>query len=144
MPLPKIKKASAEKINQDLYKVTVSLYNERLMPTLSSQAAQNQVQRPDVLSLKGDAEVLAAGRTQGTGLPAGIPRRYLRYFRGMGAGGAEVNLMEQKDLSQLKLTSGIPGRTEVEYQFLVKGKGKVTVELDCLKGGTHAKNLELK
>ncbi len=144
MPLPKIKKASAEKINQDLYKVTVSLYNERLMPTLSSQAVQNQVQRPDVLSLKGDVEVLAAGQTQGTGLPAGIPRRYLRYFRGMGAGGSDVNLIDQKDPSQLKLTSGIPGRTEVEYQFLVKGKGKITVELDCLKGGTHTKNLELK
>jgi hypothetical protein len=144
MPLPVIKDVSAEKINSDLYKVKVSLYNERLMPTMSAVAVQNQVQRPDMLSIKGDVEVLAAGQSQGTGLPAGIPRRYLRYFRGMGAGGADVNLMEQKEASRLKLTSGIPGRTELEYQFLVKGKGEIEVELDCLKGGTHTKTVVLK
>jgi len=144
MPLPEIKKASAEKINSGLYKVKVSIYNERLMPTVSAQAVQNQVQRPDILSVKGDVEVLAAGQAQGAGLPAGIPRRYLRYFRRMGAGGPDVTLMEQKEPSRLKLFSGIPGRTEVEYQFLVKGKGNITVELDCLKGGIHTRKIELK
>jgi len=143
MPLPVIKKVSAEKINPDLYKVTVALYNERLMPTLSAAAVQNQVQRPDLLSLKGNIEVLAAGQAQGTGLPAGIPRRFLRYFRGRGAGGTDVTLIDQKDISCLKLISGISGRTEAEYQFLVKGKGEVTVELDCVKGGTHTKKLLL-
>jgi len=143
MPLPVIKKVSTEKINPDLYKVTVALYNERLMPTLSAAAVQNQVQRPDLLSLKGNIEVLAAGQAQGTGLPAGIPRRFLRYFRGRGAGGTDVTLIDQKDISCLKLISGISGRTEAEYQFLVKGKGEVTVELDCVKGGTHTKKLLL-
>ncbi|MFW6140683.1 MAG: M14 family zinc carboxypeptidase, partial [Acidobacteriota bacterium] len=144
MPLPKIKKVSAEKVSSDLYKVKVSISNGRLMPTLSAQAIESQVQRPDVLSVQGDVDVLAAGQSQGTGLPAGIPRRYLRYFRGMGAADSDVNLIEQKDPTRLKLFNGIPGRTEVEYQFLIKGKGKVTVELDCLKGGTHTKDLELK
>lgn len=144
MPFPKIKKVSAEKLESDLYKVKVSIYNERLMPTVSAQAVQNQVQRPDILSIQGDVEVLAAGQSQGTGLPAGIPRRFLRYFRGMGAADSEVNLIEQKDPSRLKLYNGIPGRTEVEYQFLVKGKGEVQVELDCLKGGTHTKKVSLK
>jgi len=144
MPLPVIKNVSTEKINSDLYKVTVTLYNERLMPTLSSAAVQNQVQRPDMLSLKGNIEVLAAGQAQGTGLPAGIPRQFLMFFRGRGAGGQDVTLIDQKDPGNIKLFNGISGRTEAEYHFLVKGKGEITVELDCVKGGTHPHKIQLK
>jgi hypothetical protein len=144
MPLPVIKDVSAEKINPDLYKVTVTLYNKHLMPTLSAAAVQNQVQRPDMLSLKGNIEVLAAGRGQGTGLPSGIPRRFLMFFRGRGAGGSDVTLIDQKDPGNIKLFNGISGRSEAEYQFLIRGKGEVTVELDCVKGGTHTQKIQLK
>jgi hypothetical protein len=144
MPLPIIKKVSAEKLDSGLYRLKVALYNERLMPTMSTAAAQNMVQRPDILSIQGNVDVLAAGQGQSTGLPAGIPRRFLRYFRGRGAADSDVNLIDQKDLKNLKLTSGIPGKSEVEYQFLITGKGQVTVKLDCLKGGKHTKKIELK
>jgi hypothetical protein len=144
MPLPIIKKVSAEKINSDLYMVKVALYNERLMPTMSAAAIQNQVQRPDILSLDGNVKVLAAGQTLGLGLPAGIPARFRRFFRGFGAQDSDVSLIDQKDPKNLNLTSGIPGNNEVEFQFLVEGKGNVTVKLDCLKGGKHSKTVELK
>jgi len=144
MPLPIIKKVSAEKLDAGLYRLKVVLYNERLMPTMSTAAAQNMVQRPDILSIRGNVDVLAAGQGQGTGLPAGIPRRFLRYFRGRGAADSDVTLIDQKDLKNLKLTSGIPGKSEVEYQFLISGKGQVTVKLDCLKGGKHTKKIEMK
>ncbi len=144
MPLPIIKKVSAKKINSDLSLVKVALYNERLMPTMSGAAIQNQVQRPDILSLDGNVKVLAAGQTQGTSLPAGIPARFRRFFRGFGAQDSDVSFIDQKDPKNLNLTNGIPGNSEVEYQFLVEGKGSVTVKLDCLKGGKHSMTLELK
>jgi hypothetical protein len=111
---------------------------------MSSAAIQNQVQRPDILSLDGNVKVLAAGQTLGTSLPAGIPARFRRFFRGFGAQDSDVSLIDQMDPKNLKLTNGIPGNSEVEYQFLVEGKGNVTVKLDCRKGGKHSKTATLK
>jgi hypothetical protein len=144
MPQPIIKKVTAEKVAGNLYKVNVALYNSRLMPTMSQAAVTNKVQRPDILSVDGDIKVLAAGRKASMSLPAGIPAMYRRFFRGMGARDSDVTVIEQKDLRNLKLLSGIPGRTEVEYQFLVEGKGKVSVTLDCVKGGHALETVELK
>ncbi|MGB2765263.1 MAG: M14 family metallopeptidase [Candidatus Aminicenantaceae bacterium] len=144
MPLPVIKKIDAEKVSGNLYKVTVAIYNSRLMPTMSQAAIANKVQRPDILSIDGKVKVLAAGQKMGTSLPAGIPARFRGYFRGFGARDSEVTAIDQKDLTNLKLTNGIPGKSEVEYQFLIEGKGKVSVTLDCLKGGKHTKEIILK
>jgi len=80
----------------------------------------------------------------GTSLPAGIPARFRRFFRGFGARDSEVTTIDQKDLPNLKLTNGIPGNSEAEYQFLVEGKGQVKVTLDCLKGGKHTQTIILK
>jgi hypothetical protein len=144
MPLPIIKSVSAEKISSGLYRLKVNLYNERLMPTMSAAAVSNMVQRPDILSIDGKVKVLAAGQAAGTGMPSGIPAQFRRFFRGRGAAVGDVTFIDQKDLKNLKLTSGIPGRSEVEYHFLVEGKGNVTVKLDCKKGGKHSKSIVLK
>jgi hypothetical protein len=146
MPHPIIKKVESEKIDGKLHRVVVTLYNERLMPTLSAAAATNQVQRPDILSLDGGIEVLAAGSSQAAGVPAGIPAQFMRFFRrGRGGGGGDdVTFIEQKDLKNLRLYNGIPGRGEVEYHFLVEGSGTVTVKLDCVKGGKDSKAVTLK
>jgi len=144
MPLPVIKKVDSEKVAGNLYKVNVTLYNSHLMPTMSQAAVTNRVQRPDILSIDFKGKVLAAGQKMGTSLPAGIPARFRRFFRGFGARDSEVTMIDQKDLNNLKLTSGIPGNSEAEYQFLVEGKGQVKVTLDCLKGGKHTQTITLK
>jgi hypothetical protein len=144
MPLPVIKKVEAEKIAPRVFKLKVSLYNERLMPTMSAAAFENRVQRPDILSIIGDVKVLAAGKNASTNLPAGVPARFRRFFRRFSASSSDVNRIEQKDLKNLRLTQGIPGKSEVEYIFLVEGKGKVNIKLDCTKGGKHTKSMVLK
>ena len=145
MPLPVIKKMQSEKIDGKLHKVIVTLYNDRLMPTMSSAAVTGKVQRPDLLVLDGNVKVLAVGSSQSAGMPAGIPAQFMRYFRrGRGGGGDAITFIEQKDLKNLKLTNGIPGRTEVEYHFLVEGSGSVTAKLDCVKGGKQSKSITLK
>ena len=55
-----------------------------------------------------------------------------------------MTFIEQKDLKNLRLLNGIPGRGEVEYHFLVEGSGTVTVKLDCVKGGKDSKTVSLK
>jgi hypothetical protein len=143
MPLPVIKAVKAEKIDGRLYKLKVTVYNERLMPTMSAAAIKNRVQRPDRLSLEGSGTVLAAAVNQQPGLPPGIPRRFLRYFRRR-PGGDDLTFIDQKNPENLVLTRGIPGRSEVEYQFLVEGSGEFKVVLDCVKGGRHVQTVRLK
>jgi hypothetical protein len=77
-------------------------------------------------------------------MPSGIPARFRRFFRRFGSRGDTLTFIDQKDLKNLKLASGIPSRSEVEYQFLVEGKGRITVTLDCVKGGEHTKTINLK
>lgn len=144
MPLPVIKKVTAEKLGSNSYEVKVALYNSRVMPTISNTAFQQKVQRPDILSLDGNIKVVAAGTKRGFSMPAGIPARFRRYFSRRGGGDSDVTFIEQKDPANLKLAQGIPGKSEVEYHFLVEGKGDVTVKLDCLKGGKHTKKITLK
>lgn len=141
MPLPIIKEVSAEKISGDLYKLKVTIYNERLMPTMSAAAIENKVQRPDILSIDGNVKVLAAGLNKNSRLST-IPERFRRYY--LRAEDSDVDFIDQKDLKNLILTRGIPGQAEIEYDFLVEGKGKVKVNLDCLKGGKHTKEIMLK
>ncbi len=141
MPLPVIKKVTAEKIASGLTKLKVTIYNERLMPTISAVAIENKVHRPDILSIEGNIKVLAAGRNNSSTLSS-VPRRFRRYF--MRTQDSDVNYIDQKDLKNLRLTGGIPGRAEVEYDFLVEGKGKVNVTLDCLKGGKHTQEIVIR
>ncbi len=144
MPLPVIKKVRSEKIDGKLHKVIVTLYNDRLMPTMSSAAVTGKVQRPDILMLDGNVKVLAAGSSQSAGMPSGIPAQFMRFFRRGRGGGDSITFIEQKDLKNLRLTNGIPGRTEVEYHFLVEGSGSVNIKLDCVKGGKQNKAITLQ
>ena len=111
------------------------------MPTMSATAIENKIQRPDILSIDGDVKVLAAGMDKSSRLSA-VPERFRRYF--LQREDSDVDFIDQKDLKNLKLTRGIPGNAEVKYDFLVDGNGKVTVKLDCLKGGKHTKEILLK
>jgi hypothetical protein len=140
MPKPKIKKVTVEKVASGLKKLKVTIYNEKLMPTMSATAIENKVQRPDILSIEGNVKVLAAGKNKSSNL-AGVPERYRRYY--LRVEDSDVDYIDQKDLKNLRLTSGIPGKAEVEYNFLVEGKGKVTVKLDCMKGGKDSKEIVL-
>ena len=141
MPLPIIKSVSVEKISGDLHKLKVTIYNERLMPTMSAVAIANKVQRPDILSIDGNVKVLAAGINKNSRMST-IPERFRRYF--FRTEDSDVDFIDQKDLKNLKLTRGIPGTAEIEYDFLIEGKGKIQIKLDCLKGGKHQKEVVLK
>lgn len=140
MPLPKIKKVEKEKIAGNLTKVKVTIYNERLEPTMSASAIENKVQRPDILSIEGNVKVLAAGRNRSSSMSQ-VPARFRRFF--MRVEDSDVDYIDQKDLKKLRLYNGIPGKAEVEYDFLIEGKGKIKIKLDCLKGGKDEKVITL-
>ncbi|HDP98673.1 MAG TPA: peptidase M14 [bacterium] len=141
MPMPSIKKLEAEKISGSLFRLKITLYNERIMPTMSAAAIENKVQRPDILSIDGPVKALAAGRNKSYGLSQ-VPERYRRYF--LRTEDSDVDYIDQKDLKNLRLTHGIPGKAEIQYEFLIEGKRNVTVTLDCQKGGTDSQKITIQ
>ncbi len=141
MPLPKIKKVEAEKIAPNLTKLKVTIYNEKLMPTMSAAAIERKVQRPDILSIEGPVKVLAVGKNKSS-LLSQVPERYRRYY--LRVEDSDVDYIDQKDLKNLRLYNGIPGKAEIEYDFLVEGKGKIKIKLDCQKGGKSQQTFIVK
>jgi hypothetical protein len=141
MPLPKIKQVRIKQVAGKLKRLYITLYNERLMPTMSATAIENRVQRPDILTIEGNVKVLAAGYKRSMNL-SGVPARFRRFIRRFS--GSTMSLVDDKDLKKIKIHSGIPGKSELEYEILVEGKGPVTLKLDCRKGGVDTKTIKLK
>lgn len=106
-------------LGDGLREVTAVIYNERLMPTHSSQDVKNKIEVPDYVSIKTSGKVLA----------------------GMVVENADLNqTVEQKENPQTISVSNIPGLGTVTVRWIVQGSGPVTVSVESRKGGTAAKS----
>jgi hypothetical protein len=96
-----------------LTEVTATIYNERLMPTHSSQDLKYKIERPDYVSIRG-AKVVA----------------------GMVVENADFNIVkEQKNHPEKIAVDNIPGMGTVKVRWLVSGSGNYTISVDSAKGG---------
>lgn len=101
-------------LGDGLREVTAVIYNERLMPTHSSQDVKNKIEVPDYISIKTSGKVLA----------------------GMIVENADLNqTVEQKENPQTIEIGNIPGLGAVTVRWIVQGSGPVTVTVQSRKGG---------
>ncbi len=131
--MPKIKMGEAEvqKLGGDIYRVFVDLVNPKVAPTILERAAQNNVIRPDLLTMEGkDAAVISASWIDN--------REVYRVKPNV------TSFIDQKDLKRIILRNGTPGKTTRTILYLVKGSGDVTVTYDSIKGGTATQKVTLK
>ncbi|MBN1350463.1 peptidase M14 [candidate division KSB1 bacterium] len=125
MPLPRIKNVDIVKLNNNVFKLRVTLENRREIPTVSQLASDRQLHRPDILSLEGEsARVLSAGFL------------WNKWF-------GSVDLIE-KQPERIVLKQGIKGNSTELIEWIVQGRGSARIKLDCLKGGIDEKRIELK
>jgi hypothetical protein len=118
MPLVRLSQPSVEALEDGLWRVRVRIDNERLAPTILALAQRNQVVRPDVVRLTGaGTTVVAAGWVRDRFRPG------------------TTDLIDQKDLSRILVRNGHPGRTTRVLEYLVRGRGSVTIVYDSAKGG---------
>lgn len=130
MPLIKIGEATAEKMGGDVYRLLVDISNPKVAPTIMDKAAQNNVVRPDLLTLEGkNVEIISASWIDNKELYRVKP--------------SVTSLIDQKNLRRIMLRNGFPGKTTRTIMYLVKGSGDVTVKYDSVKGGTTAKAVKL-
>jgi hypothetical protein len=118
MPLMSIGDTSVERIDGDVWRVRVDIANERLIPTITVRARENKVVRPDLITVDGNVEIIAAGWVQDRFRPGPIDR------------------IEQEELDRIIVRSGHPGRTTRTIEYLVRGSGDMTVTYSAVKGGT--------
>ena len=102
-----------ENIGGGLRQITATIYNERLMPTHSSQDLKYKIERPDFVGLTG-AKVLT----------------------GMIVEDEDFNkVKEQTHNPERLLVENIPGMSEVKIRWIVSGGGNYQVKVDSAKGG---------
>ncbi len=103
-----------EAMGKDLYKIRVRLKNDKAMPSISYQTVKNKLYPKDILTVSGSGiEVVAGGQIQD---------KYANV----------VNYKEYKPEVQF---IQVPGFSTVEYEFIVKGKGKATIDYSSRKAG---------
>ena len=100
-----------KKIGKNLYRVRVRLANSKAIPSMTTNAANNNVHRKDILTLEG-AKVIAGGK---------LKNKYTN----------EVDYKEHKPEVQFVV---VPGNSNIEYEFLItNAKGKVTINYTSQK-----------
>jgi hypothetical protein len=121
LPRLNISECKVEKLDANLYKIWVTLENQRYMPTRTAQDVKHHISPPDVIRLAGpNLKVLSAGRITDRFIPLVEPvkRRPERI---------EIDTIE--------------GLSAVRVQFVVTGHGSATVTVDSAKGGLVEKSV---
>jgi len=130
MPMIKMGESSVEKIGDDVYRVWVDITNPKVMPTITAKAAQNNVVRPDLLTLRGNVDVISASWINNKAVQ--------KYNPGI------ASLIDQNNLKRIMIRNGHPGTTTKTIQYLLRGSGNVTVKYSSVKGGDVQKTVSLK
>ncbi len=107
-------------IGKNLHRLRIRLQNNKAMPTMTAQAANTKLYPRDQLTVKG-AKVIASGRI--TDL----------LFN-------KVSYKEHRPEIQF-LT--VPGFGKEEFEFIVEGKGELSIEYSSQKGGKASKKIKL-
>jgi hypothetical protein len=126
MPQMSMGEPSVESMGGNVYKVRVELTNKKITPTITQLAAQNNVVRPDVLTLDGSVEVISAGVVNNKFMPG------------------PSEMIDQEDLERIMFRNGTPGQTTRIVEYLLKGSGTVTVTYASVKGGTVNSRFSLR
>ena len=127
MPQMKSGETKVEAIGGGVYRVRVDFINPKLTPTILAKAADNNVVRPDLLTVEGKGiEVLSAGWVANKFRPGA------------------TELIDQHDLKRIMIRTGHAGRTTRTIEYLVRGTGELSVTYDSLKGGKATTKVTVK
>jgi hypothetical protein len=117
MPKLVIEDIKEKSLGGGLTEVTVTIANQRMMPTHSSQDLKYKIERPDYVSLSG-AKVVA----------------------GMVVDNPDMNITrEQKTHPEVLEVANIPGMGTVTVRWIISGGKKFTIKVDSAKGGVVTK-----
>jgi hypothetical protein len=126
MPIMAMGESRVESMGGGLYKVQVDITNKRLIPSITARAMNHRVVRPDLLTVDGNVEILAAGWVVDRNRPG------------------KTQMVDQEDLNRIMIRSGHPGRTTKTIEYLVRGSGSMEVTYSSVKGGTASTTVRVR
>ena len=130
MPMMKIGDTQVKKLGDNIFRVWIDFTNPKVAPTITAKAAQNNVVRPDLITLDGKVDIISASWINS--------KETFDYLNPI------TDLIDQKQLNRLMIRNGHPGKATRTLQYLVKGSGDITVTYNSVKGGTASTRLALK
>jgi hypothetical protein len=122
VPEVNLEVTEVKKLGGDLYRVRTRLANGKAMPTMTYQAQKVRLYPKDMLKVSGSAAKVVAGGILTD--PFNDRVTYKKYK-------PEVQFLV------------VPGFSKTDYQFLVQGKGEITVRYESRHGGTLEKKVKL-
>ena len=126
MPLMSMGETSVERVEGNTFRVRIDIRNERLIPTITERGRRNNVVRPDLITVEGDVDIIAAGWVTNKFRPG------------------PTQIIDQEELDRILVRSGHPGRTTRTLEYLVRGSGSMTVQYSAVKGGTVRTTVQLR
>ena len=127
MPKMSIHTPVVEKVGGDVYRIRVDIENDRVAPTITARAAENNVVSPDLLKISGrSVEVISAGWVGNKFRPGA------------------TQLIDQHDLNRIMIRNGHPGNTVRTVEYLVRGSGDITISYESKKGGNVSTTARLR
>jgi len=126
MPLMSMGESTVESLGGDLYRVRLDIRNERLIPTITVRAREHNVVRPDLLTVEGDVDIIAAGW---------VPNKFRP---------GPTEMIDQAELDRIIIRSGHPGRVTRTIEYLVRGSGSMEVTYSAVKGGTVSTTISVR
>jgi len=122
VPEVSLEVTEVKKVGSDLYRVRTRLANGKAMPTMTYQAQKTRLYPKDTLRVSGGGAKVVAGGVLAN--PYTDLVTYKKYR-------PEVQFLF------------VPGFGKTEYQFLLQGKGEITVRYESRHGGTLEKKVKL-
>ncbi len=129
MPKIELGETLVKKIGDNVYRVWIDITNEKVAPTVTAKAAQNNVVRPDLITFDGKQDIISASWISN--------KESFDYLNPI------TELIDQKQLKRLLIRNGHPGKTTRTLQYLVKGTGSITITYDSVKGGKVSKEIKV-
>ena len=126
MPMMSLGETRVESLDNGVYRVWLDITNDRVIPSITARGMNNRVVRPDLLTVEGGVEILAAGWVQNKHEPG------------------PISLIDQKDLNRIMIRCGHPGRTTKTMEYLVRGTGNMEVTYSSVKGGTVSTTVQVR
>jgi len=123
VPQVSLEVTEVKKLGSDLYRVRTRLANGKAMPTMTYQAQKTRLYPKDTLRVSGAGAKVVAG---GILMDPDTDRVSYKKYR------PELQFLV------------VPGFGKTEYQFLVQGKGEITVRYESRHAGTLEKKVKLE
>jgi len=128
MPLLTWGALDVKKIGNQLWKVTVEVSNDKLIPSRTAMAARHHIGSPDVLFCK----TIPTNKVATSGTVQSIQPT------------AKLTVIESEHPQKIIINSGIKGKDSTLFQFLVSGFGEVEFIYEAEKGGSLQQSVQLR